>query len=577
MLNCFDLPRNGWVISLLLITLLLGLGFRTWAVDPTEYPFLFRKKIRSKSQRYELKSVLYGRVYKVQYFFLPQVKQYLVYSNVETPKIFRNSFASGRKEYTFSFVLLDAAGNELRRFDSHERFSAKSGIFYSAHGYCDWLVSGDTLFKPYDFVLNEDLKMSQTAFNEHFKEQYQKADYVEIAYLRTSANERYEAGIIFRSEGKMGVLLSGLSDSRLYSEYTEDDKTNAWEQVFRLKMKEAQSFPLSAPSVPMLRLETDNTYPFKFFRQPFSSPFRLKKYVKEYSSGWNGVASYKGIPIYIPGEISGLSFVKAKIDGETFKFRVLEVEKFLFYYNLGLRTFKLPSAFRNEHSLTFVESVQNAGDNRIGGGTFVMKKVDGQSCENDLPEGVSEERFSQLPIPLQEALMYPKQTIHLDMNDKLTAWLPEINLLPNLQELTFSTTMTSIPNEIGQLKHLQSLSIQNSSIEKVSLGLAELPELKNLDLFSNHITQFPRELLACPRLESLKLSANKGLKELPASIVKMGHLKRLDIGMTAIETLPDEMASMKQLYIWDTANLAQRLPEKFHHLFDVYKTVDNKP
>lgn len=574
-LGLLELPKNGLLFLLLTAALVLGVGITTWAVDPLSYPYLFRKKIRSSSGKYELKSVLYGRLYQVQYFFLPSTKQYLVYSNVGTPAVFDDPIPFKRKEYTSVHVLLDETGSEVRRFETHERLSCKSGVFYSPTGYCDWLSTGDTTFRDYDLVLNKDLKMDQKTFNDTFKSEYKTATYCEIAYLRTSANEKYEAAIVFRSGNQVKALLAGISDSMLYGEYVEDPRTNGWEQVYSLRMSNAQEYPLSKPSLPMVRLETNNTYPFKFVRKPFSSPFQIKKYHKQYAAGWNGIATIKGIPIYVPGEVSGVSFVKARIDGETFRFRVQGVEKFLFYYNLGLRTFQVPQAYRTEQSLTLMESVQNGGDDRIGGGTLVMRKVDAQSCADDLPADISEKRFDQLPIQLQEALMFPTQAVSLEIPGKMPVWFPEIGLLTQLKRLTIHTTMKSMPDEIAQLTHLESLTIEGGDLEEVSPKLSRLKHLKHLNLFSNKIAIFPEEVVAIPTLETLTLSANESLASIPASIVQLTRLKRLEIGMTAIRTLPEEMAEMHQLYIWDTADMAKRLPEKFQHLFDVYKRIDD--
>lgn len=538
-----------------------------------QYKYLFRKSIFSKSGNYELGSVLYGRIYKAQYLFLPQINQYLVYSNVEMPFVLEDTSLVRSKFYTREYVLLDSNGKEIRRTDTHIRLSNRSGLFCGPTHYSTWLIDGDTTLKKYDLILNEDFKMSQNEFNETYKAYYKKASYVEWVYLRADADDRYESAVLFKSGDKVSILLSGLASSRMYCHLEEDDKTNLFEHQCSLTMGDASAYPQSSPLLEVVRMETELEYPYKVSRGYFNKELSITSYKNASGRTWYGVMEWGGIPLYIPGEKTGEAWVDLTIEGEEFELKIPEVEKYLVYYNLGLRTFQLPKSYRSTNALVFVESSQNSGNNRIGGGVYVFKKVDQYSIKNDLPNGVTEERYNRLPIELQEALMFPNQTLQLNLPDQLTCWLPEIELLANLKSLQFSTTLDTIPAELYTLIQLESLSIRNSSIKHVSDSLARLKNLKSLDLFGNHLTTFPESICQLTQLESLDLSANESLSVLPSSIIQLTHLTRLDIGMTNINTLPEEMANMKQLYIWDTSNLEDRLPEKFHHLFDVYKTV----
>lgn len=551
---------------LFFLSILLLLPIMLWSQNISKYPYLFRKNILSKSKTHEIKQVLYGRVYKVQYFYLPSQKQYLIFSNVQEPEKFQHSSITKSKEYTFEYVLLDETGNEIRRFITNHLISTRSGLFHDPKGYSDWLFTGDTTFKKYDFILNEDLQINANAFLSTLQEEYQRSDFMEYSNMRHCGGA-VEAGVIFRRGEKIGILLSSLSRSYLHNKFIEDERTN----LFQAEYYYSESYPASPPGIEMVRLETDNTYPFRFFRSPLSKPFKIKRYFETYNSGWNGLAKIHGIPIYVPGERAGITCIKARIKGEVFRFRINEVQKYFLFYNLGLRTFELPDQYKNNQSLTFMENVQDSGNDRMAGGSFVIKKADENSCKNDLPEGISEERFQQLPLSLQEALLFPDKTVNLQIDETLNTWIPEILLLKNLRSLSISLKTKDLLDDITKLEHLEELYLMNGELKKLPDNLSHFKKLKRLDISSNKFSEFPKVILDLKNLEYLNIGFNEHIRELPSDINRLDNLNHMEICSTNIISLPESMISMNQLYIWTCDDLKSKVPERFRHLFEFSK------
>ncbi len=560
------------LLTLLVPIFLLGFALVAKARNPSAYKYLFRNTILSKSKNYELAAVLRGRVYYPKYFYIPILKQYLVYSNVDESGPFR-FYEASTKPYGNNYALLDEAGKVLQSFETPLRFSSRSGCFYGPKTYIPWLETRKTEVIPYHKVHNENLDLGEVAFNKLFVELYQTSDYVEYINLRASNDDLHQAGVIFQRKGYVEILLSGLRDSRMIRHFQEDRSTNNFEDYYTPDIRDAQSYPQSKAAIEMLALQSSNLNPFIYWRHWFKHPFRIERYGQEYSSGWRGIAKLYGIPIYLPGEGSGTAYVRFKVKDDIFRIKILEVEKMnlLPLYGLGLRTFELPAHVRTQHSLVFMESVQNSGSNRLGGGVYVVRKSTQIHASADLPFGMTEQHFNALPINLQEALMNPDSAKGLILNDQnITKWIPDIERLRNLERLELGTSMTEIPDEISKLPKLKVLVIKHGNIRHISPKIAELRHLKELDLFSNKLNEFPKVLLQLKGLVRLDIGAND-IASLPSEINQLDQLEYLSLTLTKVSSLPASMIGMKKLYISDSQNLESKVSDDYKHLFEYNK------
>jgi Leucine-rich repeat (LRR) protein len=221
-----------------------------------------------------------------------------------------------------------------------------------------------------------------------------------------------------------------------------------------------------------------------------------------------------------------------------------------------------------------MESVQDRGSNRLGGGVFVVRTTKNSNPSADIPSDMTEEHFNTLPLTLQEALLEPNAVTSLKMYEpSRTEWIPEIERLKNLTHLEMTTGMDEIPDEISKLTKLQSLSITRSNIQKISIEIAELKNLEELDLFSNKLTQFPLPILELKNLRVLGIGGND-IETLPEEINRLVNLEYLGMTSTNIITLPKSMIEMKKLFIDDSQNLVKKVPEAYNHLFDYTKSME---
>jgi Leucine-rich repeat (LRR) protein len=559
-------------ILVLISLLLMGLLMIAHGQRSSEYKYLFRNTILSKSKKYEIGAVLRGRVYYPRYFYIPSSKQYLVYSSVDDTGSFRHESKSTVRDGK-THVLLNESGTIEHSLETSLRFSCRSGCFFGTTHFIPWLETGKSDIVSYHQIYNANQDFNRQSFEKTYQELYKKAEYVEFINLRGIDGDKYDAAVIFKIEGKVEILLSGLHKSHMTNYFQEDRTTNNIDDYYLPNISNGDAYPQSVPTIEMIQLETKDTNPFIYFRHWFKKPFRIVKYQKTYSSGWNGLGSLHGVPIYVPGEHGGTTYARFKAKGEVFKIKLLDVLKtsFLPVYNLGLRIFEVPEKYLTSNSLVFIESVQNCGDNRLGGGVFVVRQSTSINSSADIPAGITEKQFSILPLYLQEALMDPENATELTIEDSnILKWIPEIEYLKNLKSLTFNTAITNVPNEISKLQTLEKLTMQGGKIAQVSPQLAELKSLKYLDFSRNPLNEFPKVILELNNLEHLNLNFTS-IPSLPLAFSRLENLKHLDIIETQIKILPESMIGMQKLYIYDGGVLENQVPPTYKHLFGYMK------
>jgi Leucine-rich repeat (LRR) protein len=105
--------------------------------------------------------------------------------------------------------------------------------------------------------------------------------------------------------------------------------------------------------------------------------------------------------------------------------------------------------------------------------------------------------------------------------------IPEqIRRLKHLEELhILFAWMKNLPDWIGSLSHLRNLSITDTdSIEIIPASIANLKDLRVLDLSGNNLSEIPESIGNLTNLKQLNLSRNK-FKEVPKFIKKLKNLE----------------------------------------------------
>ncbi|MBE7661363.1 leucine-rich repeat domain-containing protein [Tenacibaculum finnmarkense] len=573
-----------YIVSLLILTVIAFKFFgNSTPKDINKYKFLFRNDIFSSakketqkgSEKYQLTAVMRGKAYKPYYIYFPKKEQYLVCSRLE-PFGFRryDAYAPAFKKEIISHVLLNNKGEIVQDFDAEFNFSQRSGMFFTDEFYINWLDSGDTTKLSYAGVYNKNVKMNKLQFADKFRELYAKAAYTEYVNLRTKYSDDIGKGIVFKIKEEWHILLDAVMDSHINAgNFKENERTGVDSYTYSLKFdyndsdyKLTNPYPESPPLIKSVYLETNNSRPYRFNSKVTHDGLKLVKYQKLSSTGWQGVAAIKGIPLFVPGTGEGIAYMQYQTGKETIRFKIPDVTKYDYrsVYNLGVRTFKIPAELQLNAPLIFIESTQNfAHYQRVGGGVYVIKpcKISEYNVSS-LPKGIGEERYGKLPLSLQVALLDLEGTTEL----KIKEWYPEIKFLSNLKYLKITGIIDVLPDDISALKKLEVLDLASCGIKVIPNEIVALKELKILDLFSTNLNSFPLGICKLKELTHLNIGFNN-IAEIPSCISNLSKLRELNLLSLDAISLPETMVNMKELRIRRTEKLKETLPENFHFLF----------
>jgi len=160
----------------------------------------------------------------------------------------------------------------------------------------------------------------------------------------------------------------------------------------------------------------------------------------------------------------------------------------------------------------------------------------------------------------------------LYISGDFTPLSPKIAHLQSLQHLTIeSNILKELPEEIGLLKNLVSLSIRGKERTQLPKSLCNLTKLKSLDIWrSPKITTLPHSLSQLPNLEHISIywgnttdltAFNTGFKALKTfyisespldkqsvlPIFQLKQLEKLSITESRLSTIPIEILNLKKL------------------------------
>ena len=126
--------------------------------------------------------------------------------------------------------------------------------------------------------------------------------------------------------------------------------------------------------------------------------------------------------------------------------------------------------------------------------------------------------------------------------------------------------LTEIPDSIGKLTNLITLSLSFNKISKISTELSKLTKLDVLGLSYNKITNLPDCFANLRRLRDIYLDHNLTLAELPASLFNLRNLEKIQLIKTQIKKTDREIIEKLEILSKNTNdNSYNSKKDKYHY------------
>ncbi|XP_039225851.1 DISP complex protein LRCH3 isoform X2 [Crotalus tigris] len=201
----------------------------------------------------------------------------------------------------------------------------------------------------------------------------------------------------------------------------------------------------------------------------------------------------------------------------------------------------------------------------------------GSAAGHDLSDttqaDLSRNRLSELP---QEACLFVSLE-SLNLYQNCIRYIPEAIL--NLQSLTFlnisrnqlstlpvhlcslplkvliasNNKLVSIPEEIGQLRHLMELDVSCNEIQTIPPQIGNLTSLRDLNIRRNHLVHLPEELAELPLIR-LDFSCNK-ITTIPVCYRNLRHLQTITLDNNPLQSPPAQICIKGKIHIFKYLNM----------------------
>lgn len=172
---------------------------------------------------------------------------------------------------------------------------------------------------------------------------------------------------------------------------------------------------------------------------------------------------------------------------------------------------------------------------------------------------------------LPESLGQLTQLQSLSLSENQLALLPEwLGQLTQLQTLNLgSNQLTTLPEWLKQLMQLQWLNLSGNQLTELPEWLSQLTRLQSLILLNNQLTKLPESLsqLLLRRLSLGDMTGGNSLKEVPSCIRSLKHLVEFWASKCLLTSIPDWLCELSSLKVLELRNNAlTELPESLAKL-----------
>lgn len=161
-----------------------------------------------------------------------------------------------------------------------------------------------------------------------------------------------------------------------------------------------------------------------------------------------------------------------------------------------------------------------------------------------------------LQLALKDASVKGKLSLaYLDLTEITSEQATRVRAgAPNITELDLrSNNLTDLPDELGDLKALRVIKLDYNKLEHLPAMLTKLPRLTNLQMGGNLLSTVDASVAELRALTDLDLSGNRLITVDPA-IARCEKLVYLNLENNMLTALPPEIGSMENLCVLDLSN-----------------------
>lgn len=161
---------------------------------------------------------------------------------------------------------------------------------------------------------------------------------------------------------------------------------------------------------------------------------------------------------------------------------------------------------------------------------------------------------------------------HISIKIANISGLTNLNLSKNL--------LTSLPKELASLSKLRKLVLDGNKFGEIPSCVCKLPQLYELYISDNLVVKFPKELANLKTLAKIYINNNK-LSEFPKEVLELPLMESLGLDNNDIKSIPSKIGELKKLRRFSlVGNNVKHIPDEIGELsalkfFDIGKNLVN--
>uniref|UniRef100_A0A8C8RZ23 Leucine rich repeats and calponin homology domain containing 3 n=1 Tax=Pelusios castaneus TaxID=367368 RepID=A0A8C8RZ23_9SAUR len=155
---------------------------------------------------------------------------------------------------------------------------------------------------------------------------------------------------------------------------------------------------------------------------------------------------------------------------------------------------------------------------------------------------------------IPEAILNLQSLTFLNISRNQLSTLPvHLCSLPLKVLIASNNKLVSVPEEIGQLRHLTELDVSCNEIQTIPRQIGNMESLRDLNIRRNHLVHLPEELAELPLIR-LDFSCNK-ITTIPVCYRNLRHLQTITLDNNPLQSPPAQICIKGKIHIFKYLNI----------------------